>query len=150
VIRYRTGDVTRFVDDPCPCGRTFRRIARFSGRVDDMLVIRGVNVFPSEIEAEVLAEPSLGGSYAIVVDSRGTMKELEVIAELAPDPAAGGIDGRAVEGALRDRLLERLRLRVEVAVVQPGALPRPESGKARRVFERTGEEDAFASLRPSR
>src|SRR5207302_6949952 len=59
VLRYRTGDVTSFVAEPCPCGRTFRRIARFTGRVDDMLVVRGVNVFPSEIEAELLAEPTL-------------------------------------------------------------------------------------------
>src|SRR5207253_5534464 len=70
VLRYRTGDVTRWVDGPCACGRTHRRIARFAGRVDDMLVIRGVNVFPSEIEEVVLAHTALGGQYAIVLDRR--------------------------------------------------------------------------------
>lgn len=147
VIRYRTGDVTRFVQEPCPCGRTFRRIARFSGRVDDMLIVRGVNVFPSEIEAEVLAEPLLGDQYAVIVDSRGTLLELEVFAELSADASAGGGDAAAAAGALRDRLMERLRLRVEARVVPHGALPRPETGKARRVFERTAQDDPLAELR---
>src|SRR6266508_2938929 len=88
VIRYRTGDVTSFVDGDCPCGRTHRRIKRFSGRVDDMLVIRGVNVFPSEIEAVILDDAALGGQYAIVVDRREIMLELEVRVELSsPDLA---------------------------------------------------------------
>jgi phenylacetate-CoA ligase len=141
VLRYRTGDVTRFVDEECPCGRTHRRIARFSGRVDDMLVIRGVNVFPSEIEAVLLDDPGLAGQYAIVIDRRGTMPELEVRAEfvsldLAPTRAE-------VEGRIGSRLAERLRLRVTVVVGDPGAIPRQETGKAKRVFERTAEEDPF-------
>ncbi|HXJ65085.1 MAG TPA: phenylacetate--CoA ligase [Actinomycetota bacterium] len=141
VVRYRTGDVTSFVDGDCPCGRTHRRIARFSGRVDDMLVIRGVNVFPSEIEAVLLDDPAVGGQYAIVVDSRGTMKELEVRAELADaswEPRADEVAGR-----LRERLAERLRLRVTVVLPPPGSMPRSEVGKARRVFERTAEHDPF-------
>src|SRR5205085_1911450 len=81
--RYRTGDVTRFVDGPCPCGRTHRRIARLAGRVDDMLVIRGVNVFPSAIEAVVLDDPALAGHYALVVDRRAVLANLEVHCELA-------------------------------------------------------------------
>src|SRR5215210_5301594 len=70
VIRYRTGDVTQLLPGNCPCGRTHQRIARFSGRVDDMLVIRGVNVFPSAIEAALLEHPGVAGQYAIVVDRR--------------------------------------------------------------------------------
>jgi phenylacetate-CoA ligase len=141
VIRYRTGDVTAFVDGDCPCGRTHRRIARFSGRVDDMLVIRGVNVFPSEIEAVLLDDDALGGQYAIVVDTRGTMRELEVRAELAD----AGWEPRSAEvaGRLRERLAERLRLRVAIVVGPPGSIPRQELGKARRVFERTAEHDPF-------
>jgi phenylacetate-CoA ligase len=141
VIRYRTGDVTSFVDGDCPCGRTHRRIARFSGRVDDMLVIRGVNVFPSEIEAVLLDDDALGAQYAIVVDSRGTMKELEVRCELA----ASEWEARReqVAGQLHDRLAVRLRIRVGVVVGPPGAIPRQELGKARRVFERTAEHDPF-------
>jgi phenylacetate-CoA ligase len=141
VIRYRTGDVTTFVDDPCGCGRTHRRIARFSGRVDDMLVIRGVNVFPSEIEAVVLEDERLGGQYAIVVDRRSILPELQVRTELA---APEFLTRREeVAGALRARLAERLRLRVDVVVGDPGSIPRQELGKARRVFERTAGHDPF-------
>jgi len=132
VLRYRTGDVTSFVDEPCPCGRTHRRIARFSGRVDDMLVIRGINVFPSEIEAVVLADPALDGPYAIVVDRRRALPELEVHVE-----TTGAAEGVA------ERLEQRLRLRVSVVACAPGSLPRTETGKARRLFERVDETDPW-------
>jgi len=138
VVRYRTGDVTSFVDDPCVCGRTHRRIARFTGRVDDMLVVRGINVFPSEIEAVVLADPGLGGQYAIVVDRREALPELEVHAELAPEAHGDGVADR-----IADRLEQRLRLRVQVVVCPAGSLPREEAGKATRVFERTDDRDPW-------
>ena len=132
VLRYRTGDVTRFVDGDCPCGRTHPRIARFSGRVDDMLVVRGINVFPSEIEAVVLEHPALGGQYAIVVDRRPTLPELEVHVE-ADGPVAG----------LERRLQQRLRLRCTVVTHPTDSLPRTETGKARRLFERTDDTDPW-------
>jgi phenylacetate-CoA ligase len=136
VVRYRTGDITRFVDGECACGRTHRRIARLSGRVDDMLIVRGVNVFPSEIEDVVLEHPALGGQYAIVLDRRTPMTNLEVRAELReaeePEP---------VEADLRRRLEERLRVRTDVYVLAPGTLPRQETGKARRVWERLDDRD---------
>jgi phenylacetate-CoA ligase len=138
VVRYRTGDVTSFVDEPCECGRTHRRIARFSGRVDDMLVVRGVNVFPSEIEAAVLADPALAPQYAIVVDRRGTLPQLEVHAELADDADPGH-----AQAGLERRLADRLRLRVAVSVGPPGSIPRQETGKARRVWERTSDVDPY-------
>jgi phenylacetate-CoA ligase len=146
VLRYRTGDVTRFVDGPCPCGRTFRRIARFTGRVDDMLIIRGVNVFPSEIEAELLAEPAVAGHYAIVVDRRPTLPELEVLVEAAR--SLTDESRRELAARLAASLLQRLRVRARVLVVEPAAIPRPE-GKARRVFERTDAHDPFPGLLPS-
>jgi phenylacetate-CoA ligase len=135
VLRYRTGDVTRFVDEPCPCGRTHRRIARLSGRTDDMLVIRGVNVFPSAIEAVVLEDPALAGQYQIWVDRRGTMAELTVKTELA-SPQDVPLR-HEVEHRLRERLAERLRIRVEVECGDPGSIPRSEVGKAKRVFDVT-------------
>ena len=136
VLRYRTGDITRFVDGACACGRTHRRIARFSGRVDDMLIVRGVNVFPSEIEEVVLEHAALGGQYAIVLDRRTSMTNLEVRCELrqAVDPAP-------VERELRRLLEQRLRVRTDVYALPPGTLPRQETGKARRVFERLDEGD---------
>jgi len=141
VIRYRTGDMTRFVDEPCPCGRTFFRIARFSGRADDMLIIRGVNVFPSEVEAVVLDDPSLGSQYAIVIDRRATLPEMAVLVELASNELATRREqlARALEG----RLLERLRIRVQVHVGGAESIPRQEIGKAKRIFERTDEVNPF-------
>jgi phenylacetate-CoA ligase len=130
VLRYRTGDVTGFVEGACPCGRTHARIARFSGRVDDMLVVRGINVFPSEIEAVVLDDPALGGQYAIVVDRRTTLPELEVHVE-------GTSEG------LETRLERRLRLRCRVVTHEPGSLPRTETGKAKRLFERTDDAEPW-------
>jgi phenylacetate-CoA ligase len=140
VIRYRTADLTQFVEGPCACGRTHRRIARFSGRVDDMLVIRGVNVFPSAIEAALLDDSALAGQYAIVVDHREALPQLEVHAELAE----AGFDQDAVASRLSARLEERLLLRVKVVVGAPGSIPRQELGKAKRVFERTDETDELA------
>jgi phenylacetate-CoA ligase len=132
VLRYRTGDVSSFVEGPCPCGRTHRRIARFSGRVDDMLVVRGINVFPSEIEAVVLDDAALGGQYAIVVDRRTPLPELEVHVE-----TEGPVEH------LEERLETRLRLRVQVVACAPGSLPRTETGKAKRVFERLDDTEPW-------
>jgi phenylacetate-CoA ligase len=137
VLRYRTGDVTRFVGGGCACGRTHPRIARFSGRVDDMLVVRGVNVFPSEIETAVLEDPQLAGHYAIVVDRRPALPELEVRAEVADASVAPDLAAER----LRRRLAERLLLRVDVVVGAPGSIPRQELGKAQRVFEQIDERD---------
>jgi phenylacetate-CoA ligase len=138
VIRYRTGDVTRFVDQPCACGRTHARIARLSGRVDDMLVVRGVNVFPSELEAAVLDDQALGGQYAIVVDRRETLPRLELRVEVVE-----GADLGAARGRLLDRLKRRVPVGVDVVVGERGSIPRQEIGKATRVFERTHESDPF-------
>jgi len=141
VLRYRTGDVTRFVDEPCACGRTHRKIARFSGRVDDMLVIRGVNVYPSAVEAALLDDPALAGQYAIVVDQRDAMHQLELHTEVVDD----AVDREAVTARVATRLEERLRVRVAVVVGPPGSIPRQELGKAKRVFLRTNERDELAS-----
>jgi phenylacetate-CoA ligase len=145
VIRYRTGDVTQLLPGDCPCGRTHQRIARFSGRVDDMLVIRGVNVFPSAIESALLEHPGVAGQYAIVVDRRQALPELEVHAELASDDLVAQRDDvqRRLEGVLE----ERLRVRVRAVVADPGGLPLQELGKAKRVFERTEETDELLQLR---
>ncbi len=132
ILRYRTGDVTRFVDDACPSGRTHRRIERLQGRVDDMLVIRGVNVFPREIEAVLLDDPAVGAHYGIVVDRRETMPQLQVRAELRSSADVGRV--HELRDVLQARLLERCRLRIDVTLVPPGGFPRQEVGKARRVF----------------
>ena len=137
VIRYRTGDITRFL--PEDYGLTFRRIDRLQGRADDMLIIRGINVYPREIETVLLADPDLSGQFAIIVDRRGTLDEVEARVELiSPDRAP---TREEIARRLQAQLMEVIRLRVTVDVRDPGGVPRQEIGKAKRVFERTGPED---------
>ena len=132
VLRYRTGDVTRFVDDHCPSGRTHRRIERLKGRVDDMLVIRGVNVFPKEIEAVLMDDAAVGAQYAVVIDERATLQRLEVRGELTSADDLTRLE--AVQDRLERALASRLRLSVDVRLAGPGQMPRQETGKAQRVF----------------
>lgn len=139
VVRYRTRDVTRMLPDGCPCGRSSRRIGRLEGRVDDMLVIRGINVYPRELESVLLDDPAVGPEFAIIVDRRGTLARLEARVELA-DSSLRTARG-AVAQRLRQRILEQLRLRITVEVLDPGSIPRTEAGKARRVYERTSDSD---------
>ena len=137
VIRYRTRDLTRFVDEPGADGRTHRRIGRLQGRVDDMLIIRGINVFPREVEAVVLDDPAVGGQYAIIVDRRPTLAELRVVAELADRRWIEAQE--TVRARLAAALLTRVRIRVDVDLREPGSMPRQEVGKAQRVYEQTDD-----------
>jgi len=142
MIRYRTGDITALTPEPCRCGRTSARIARLKGRSDDMLIIKGVNVYPSEIEGALLDVEDLLPQYQLVVDRRTTLPRLEVHVEPAPAllERCGGVhpDHPAVT-ALRQAVASRLRtalgLGVEVILVPPRTIPRSE-GKAVRVIER--------------
>lgn len=132
LLRYRTRDITAVIPGPCPCGRTHRRIGRITGRSDDMLIVRGVNFYPQQIERVLMGLPELGRNYQIHL--RG-LDELTVKVELAP----ASFDGR-VENLVRleERVVERLRAEVivkpRVELVAPGSLPVSE-GKAKRVFD---------------
>jgi phenylacetate-CoA ligase len=139
VFRYRTRDITRFLPGDCPCGRTSRRIARLEGRADDMLIIRGINVYPRTIETVLMSDAALGPNYAIVIDRRGALPELEARVEVAD--ASLNAEADSIAARLEQQLMETVRLRITVAVGEPGSVPRSELGKAKRVFERTGEED---------
>ncbi len=146
MIRYRTGDITMLTLAPCRCGRTSARIARLKGRSDDMLVIKGVNVYPSEIEAALLELPELLPQYQLVVDRRTTLARLEVQVEAAPSllERCGGFDPtHPLAVGLRYDVAARLRaalgLGVEVTLVPPRTIPRSE-GKAVRVVERRSED----------
>ncbi|MHB2022574.1 MAG: phenylacetate--CoA ligase family protein [Mycobacteriales bacterium] len=126
LLRYRTGDLASLDRRPCPCGRTLVRMSKVVGRRDDMLVIRGVNVYPSEVEAVLLAEPSVAPHYLLVVDRRRPAAELVVACEWLPGASGSG---ELVSQALR----ERLGLRAQVVALAAGSLPRPETGKVVRV-----------------
>jgi phenylacetate-CoA ligase len=148
LVRYRTGDVCSFTTAPCPCGRTHGRMSRVKGRTDDMLVIRGVNVFPSEIERVLLAHPELAPYYQIIVDRTGSMPRLEVDAEVGEaffHTMGGSVMAEQLDSAIQEvntlrRRLEgnlqtALSLHARVNLKPPGSVPRSE-GKAVRVVER--------------
>jgi phenylacetate-CoA ligase len=138
LVRFRTGDLASLNREPCPCGRTTVRMSRLVGRSDDMLVIRGVNVFPSEIEAVLLSSPEVAPHYTIVVDSTGPMPEMVVVCEVAAEHEPG----RSQLGhALTARLSERLGVAGRVIVGPPGCVPRTEVGKAIRLSRHTPDVD---------
>jgi len=131
LIRYRTHDITRVLSrDPCRCGRTSLRLERFSCRTDDMLKVKGVNLYPKQIESLFLSHPEIGNDYLIVIDRVEGADHLAVNVESRelrwPD---------SLGHQLSDELYNMLGLHAEVSILQPGALPRPE-GKAVRVDDR--------------
>lgn len=130
VIRYRTGDLTRLYPPAPPY--PFRRMERVLGRCDDMLIVRGVNLFPGQIEELVLETQALSAHYRIDVRREGALDSLCVTVEVAGEP---GMDLRAAaSAALSRRIKDRLGVTAEVALAEVGVLPRSE-GKARRVFD---------------
>ncbi|MFZ5425633.1 MAG: phenylacetate--CoA ligase family protein [Thermodesulfobacteriota bacterium] len=141
LIRFRTGDLTRFLPGPCPCGRTLRRMDRVRGRVDDMLIIRGVNVFPSQIEAVLLDIEGTTPQWRVVLErERGLDKatvELEIAEKFVFDRIA---DQQHFLEGVRKRLASELGVGFEVRMTEPGALAAEEGGKAQRVLDKRGEE----------
>ena len=126
LLRYRTGDIASLTRGRCECGRTLVRMSKVLGRRDDMLVVRGVNVYPSEVEAVVLGRPELAPHYLLVVDEREPVPELVVCCESdQPDTVP--------RDEIVHQLHERLGLRARVAPYAAGTLPRTEVGKAVRV-----------------
>jgi phenylacetate-CoA ligase len=129
LIRYRTGDLGRLLVEPCSCGRTTVRITGLRGRRDDMLIVRGVNLHPSEVERILLDVAGATGHYQLIVERTGAMDELRL--ECEPRP---GADHDALRAAAERRLQEETGLRIPVVVVDPGRVPRSE-GKAVRVLD---------------
>ncbi len=131
VIRYRTSDLTRLLP---PTARSMRRMGRIVGRSDDMLIIRGVNVFPTQIEELVLQHGQLSGQYQLVVSRSGSLDELQVLVELLPAHAGAGRD--AVAGALVQRIKTLVGVSATVSVGAPDSIERTLVGKARRVIDK--------------
>ncbi len=135
VLRYRTKDITSITYEPCKCGRTLARMARVVGRTDDMLIIRGVNVFPSQIESVLMGMKELGKTYEIVVDRVNYMDTLEVRVEV--DDAGLLTDYSKLEelvAKIRHALRVVLQLDVKVRLVEPFSIKRAE-GKVKRVID---------------
>ena len=133
ILRYRTRDLTGFFTEPCPCGRTHRRLRRITGRSDDMLIINGVNVFPSQVEEVIMGIKEVGNNYLIVVEKEGALDRLTVKTEIGPDVF---MDDARPLNALRERIIDTLQvsisIRARVELHESGSLPISE-GKAVRV-----------------
>ena len=131
LLRYRTGDIASVTFEPCRCGRTTARIRGLRGRRDDMLIVRGVNVYPSNVEHALLSVPEAAPHYQLVVERIGAMDELAVHCE----PAGADVDPARLLADVERVLRDHLGIRVRAEVMEPGTLPRSE-GKAVRVVDR--------------
>jgi phenylacetate-CoA ligase len=133
LIRYRTGDIGTLVCEPCACGRTTVRMTGLRGRRDDMLIVRGVNIHPSTVEHVLLGVDGVAPHYRLVIARRGSLDELTVECE----PVEGVADVADLQRRVEHALRENTALRIGVAVLEPGSVPRSE-GKAVRVIDRRG------------
>lgn len=135
MVRYRTRDLTRLYPDQCACGRTARVMARIKARSDDMLIIHGVNLFPSQVEAALLSVPEVEPHYQIIITPTDTLDILEVKVEIKAEAFSDNV--RVVE-ALRKRVFDAVKnitgLGPKIILVEPGSLPRSE-GKIKRVID---------------
>jgi phenylacetate-CoA ligase len=136
MIRYRTRDVTTLVPEPCACGRTLRRIKRIERRSDDMFIIRGVNVFPSQVETALLQVEGTLPHYEIVLTREKGLDQMEVRVEVTPEVFSDRMRAlEAVQKKLADAVEQVLGIRVAVSLVEPRSIARSE-GKAKRVIDR--------------
>jgi phenylacetate-CoA ligase len=130
MLRYRTRDITRLTSAVCDCGRTHRRILRITGRNDDMLIIRGVNVYPSQIEAVLVGRPSIAPHYQLVVERRGSLDHVTVEVEVQPGVDAAGYP--AIARDVEHHIKSLVGITTDVVVKAPGEIARSQ-GKAVRV-----------------
>ena len=136
MIRYRTRDITALISEPCPCGRTLRRVRRIGRRSDDMIILRGINVFPSQIESALMSVEGTLPHYQIVLTREKGLDQMEVLVEVTPEVFSDQIG--ALE-TLHDKIVyeldQTLGLRVAIRLVRPQTIQRSE-GKALRVSDR--------------
>ena len=135
MIRYRTRDLTRLMPDPCPCGRTLRRMSRITGRTDDMLIIRGVNVFPQQIEAVLFDIEGTEPHYQIVIDRKGALDDATVLVEASEKIFFDEMKKqKELIDTIKKRMATELGIAVEVKLVEKKSIERFE-GKAKRVID---------------
>jgi len=139
ILRYRTKDLTRIIPGSCECGRTHRRIERIKGRTDDMMILKGVNIFPIQIEKKLMEIPGVGNNFLIVLEREGFNDLMTVKVEVSQSFFAG--DLRQLE-SLRRKIVEELKgdilITPKVDLVEPDSLPKSE-GKAKRVIDNRKE-----------
>lgn len=136
LIRYRTGDLAFLLDEPCPCGRTHRRISRIQGRTDDMFIFRGVNIFPMQIEKVLMSSPEVGNNYRIILEREDYRDKMIVEVEIKPELFSGDVQKLArLKERIQSELHSEILVTPEVVLVEPGSIPTPE-GKVQRVIDR--------------
>lgn len=136
LIRYHTGDVTFMMEEECPCGRTSAKLHRFLGRADDMLVVRGINVFPSQIEDVLLKIPEIGDYFQVVVDrKRHGLDEISIKVEMSDLAFTGELaDFARLQKKVEDELKSVMKIRSKIELVEKGSLPRTE-GKSKKIVD---------------
>ena len=135
MLRYRTRDLSRIYTGACPCGRTIRTFERISARSDDMLIIRGVNVFPSQIEAGLMSIESVLPHYHILVDKEGDLDTLEVKVEVTKETFSDDIKTlEKLRQSIGHAVQRIINISAKVTLVEPHTLPRSE-GKLKRVTD---------------
>jgi phenylacetate-CoA ligase len=140
LIRYRTRDLTSIVPGACPCGRTHKRIARIKGRSDDMFIIKGVNVFPLQVETLLMSIPEVGRNYQIILETEGPLDSMTVRVEVQQAFFQGDIKSlKALQQRITAALKGELLFTPKVALVEPDSLPKTE-GKAVRVIDHRRQE----------
>ena len=133
LLRYRTRDLTCFLPGDCPCGRTHRRLARFKGRSDDMIILKGVNIFPTQVEKILMHFKELGSNYLITIETVGYNDEMMIEVELSDLFTDDFSTLQRLEKEVTRQLKDELLLTPRVKLVAKGSLPAPEGGKAVRV-----------------
>jgi phenylacetate-CoA ligase len=140
VIRYRTRDVSRIIPESCACGRTFRKMQRVTGRSDDMLIVRGVNVFPSQIEQVLAGIPGVAPHYQVILSKKGALDHVEVHVEVASDAHFDEIkELEEVRRRVRGEIMSALAVNIDVKLVEPKSIERSQ-GKAKRVVDMRDEQ----------
>ncbi len=135
IIRYRTRDLTRIISEPCACGRTHRLLDRMKGRTDDMLIISGVNVFPSQVESVLMGVPEVGNNYQIVIDRVHNLDKMHVKVELYSKMFHGDLNElNQIKNKITNLLKSTIIITPIVELLEPGSLP-PSTGKAVRVID---------------
>ena len=136
ILRYRTKDITSINFAPCKCGRTSARMSKVKGRSDDMLIIKGVNVFPSQIESLLLGMPHIGPHYEIIVTKKGYIDQLEVKVELSDSSLLESYSElEALTNKIREKVKSNLLLDAKITLAEPKSLERYVNGKAKRVHD---------------
>jgi phenylacetate-CoA ligase len=136
-IRYRTGDIVRLLESECDCGRTTTKISRILGRADDMLIVRGINVFPSQIQNVISRIPQVGEQFQLILDrNKHMLDELTVEVELEENAFTGNLkDLAAVQNHVQHELKAVLNIRTNVVLLEKGSIERT-AGKAKRIIDR--------------